>query len=69
MALLFAAEQARRASERGLHYHGGYGFMEEYDIQLFYRRAKGWALALDSPDAEYRRVADHRYAPAIRGAA
>ena len=28
---------------RALHYHGGYGFMEEYDIQLFYRRAKGWA--------------------------
>ena len=43
MAFLFAAEQAQRTSARALHYHGGYGFMEEYDIQLFYRRAKGWA--------------------------
>ena len=43
MAFLFAAEQAQRTSDRALHFHGGYGFMEEYDIQLFYRRAKGWA--------------------------
>ena len=45
MALLFGAEQAQWAADRALHYHGGYGFMEEYDIQLFYRRAKGWPLA------------------------
>lgn len=63
MAFLFAAEQARRASERALHYHGGYGFMEEYDVQLFYRRAKGWALILQDPDREYARLADLRYGP------
>ena len=40
---------AQRASDRALHFHGGYGFMEEYDIQLFYRRAKGWALVLADP--------------------
>ena len=61
MAFLFAAEQAQRASERALHFHGGYGFMEEYDIQLFYRRAKGWANVLDEPA--------HEYAPARRPAA
>ena len=38
-----------------LHFHGGYGFMEEYDIQLFYRRAKGWANVLDEPAREYAR--------------
>jgi len=63
MAFLFAAEQAQRASERVLHYHGGYGFMEEYDIQLFYRRAKGWANVLDQPSREYARLADLRYGP------
>ena len=63
MALLFAAEQARVASERGLHFHGGYGFMEEYDIQLSYRRAKGWALVLADPRREYRHLADLRYGP------
>ena len=61
MAFLFAAEQAQRASDRALHFHGGYGFMEEYDIQLFYRRAKGWANVLDEPAREYARLADLRY--------
>jgi hypothetical protein len=61
MALLFAAEQARVASERGLHFHGGYGVMVEYDIQLFYRRAKGWALVLADPRAELHHLADLRY--------
>ena len=35
--------------------------MEEYDIQLFYRRAKGWPLVLDDPSREYQRFADRRY--------
>jgi alkylation response protein AidB-like acyl-CoA dehydrogenase len=63
MAFLFCAEQAQIASTRALHYHGGYGFMEEYDAQLFYRRAKGWALVLDDPALEYQRVAAARYGP------
>jgi hypothetical protein len=63
MAFLFAAEQAQRSSDRALHFHGGYGFMEEYDIQLFYRRAKGWANVLDQPAGEYARLADLRYGP------
>jgi alkylation response protein AidB-like acyl-CoA dehydrogenase len=63
MAFLFAAEQAQRATDRALHYHGGYGFMEEYDIQLFYRRAKGWANVLDEPGREWARLADLRYGP------
>ena len=61
MAFLFAAEHAQRASDRALHFHGGYGFMEEYDIQLFYRRAKGWANVLDDPAREYAHLADLRY--------
>jgi alkylation response protein AidB-like acyl-CoA dehydrogenase len=61
MAFLFAAEQAQRASERALHFHGGYGFMVEYDIQLYYRRAKGWPLVLTPPSREYQRLAASRY--------
>jgi alkylation response protein AidB-like acyl-CoA dehydrogenase len=63
MALLFAAEQARVTSERGLHFHGGYGVMVEYDIQLFYRRAKGWALVLGNAREELHHLADLRYGP------
>ena len=45
MAFAYAAELAPRAAETCLHVHGGYGFSEEYDVQLHYRRACGWALA------------------------
>jgi alkylation response protein AidB-like acyl-CoA dehydrogenase len=68
MAFLFAAEQAQRASDRALHFHGGYGFMEEYDVQLFYRRAKGWANVLDEPAREYAHLADLRYGPVATAA-
>jgi alkylation response protein AidB-like acyl-CoA dehydrogenase len=58
MAFVFAADVATTATDRSLHVHGGYGFSEEYDIQLFYRRARGWSLVLDDPAAESRRLAD-----------
>jgi len=61
MALLFAAEHAQIACERALHFHGGYGFMQEYDIQLYYRRAKGWPLVLDSVPRELERLGARRY--------
>lgn len=61
MAFAFSAETARDASYRSLHFHGGYGFMLEYDIQLYYRRARAWAQVGMDPRRAYRRVADRRY--------
>ncbi|HVU60548.1 MAG TPA: acyl-CoA dehydrogenase [Mycobacteriales bacterium] len=58
MALGFAAETARDTSYYALHFHGGYGFMLEYPIQLYYRRARSWAAVLESPQASFRRVGD-----------
>ncbi len=58
MAFVFAAQAAAHATDRSLHFHGGYGYAQEYDIQLYYRRARGWALVLDDPTNEYRRIAD-----------
>ena len=63
MAFSFAAETARDATAVALHVHGGYGFMLEYDIQLYYRRSRGWTNVLMSPAAAARRVADRRYGP------
>ncbi|MFN3214929.1 MAG: acyl-CoA dehydrogenase family protein [Acidimicrobiales bacterium] len=57
MAFLFAAETALAAAAASLQYHGGYGFAEEYDIQLYYRRAKGWPLQYGEPALEYQRLA------------
>lgn len=57
MALVAAGEAAAIATDRSLHVHGGYGFSEEYDIQLYYRRARALAYVLGDPAAECRRLA------------
>jgi alkylation response protein AidB-like acyl-CoA dehydrogenase len=58
MAFLFSAEVAERAASWSLHFHGGYGFMLEYDVQLFYRRAKAWPLAPGARASVSQRFAD-----------
>ncbi len=62
LACAFNAEAAREASYRSLHYHGGYGFMLEFDIQLYFRRAKAWPALLAEPAALYARAAGYRLA-------
>ena len=61
MAFGVAAETARDATYRSLHVHGGYGFMLEQDVQLHYRRARGWARVWGDTRRGYRRAATHRY--------
>lgn len=63
MAFAFAYETARDATYRSLHVHGGYGFGMEGDIQLYYRRVRGWAMAYGEPSIALDRVADARYGP------
>ncbi|HEX4394289.1 MAG TPA: acyl-CoA dehydrogenase family protein [Mycobacterium sp.] len=67
MAFVFAAETAYHATTHSLHVHGGYGFMEEYDIQLYYRRAKAWAAVFADPRRELLTVADRRFGPVTTG--
>jgi alkylation response protein AidB-like acyl-CoA dehydrogenase len=69
MAFVFSADTATRSTDRSLHFHGGYGFSEEYDIQLYYRRARGWALVFDDPSRECLRLADGLFGPIAAGAA
>ncbi len=61
MAFAFAYESARDATRRSLHVHGGYGFGMEGDIQLYYRRVRGWALVYGEPNVALDRLADARY--------
>ncbi len=63
MAFLFATRAARRASSVSLHVHGGYGFTLEYDIQLYYRRAQSWPLALGDPRQGVAHLADSLFGP------
>jgi alkylation response protein AidB-like acyl-CoA dehydrogenase len=65
LACAFSAEAAREASYRSLHYHGGYGFMLEFDIQLYFRRAKAWPALFGEPAVMYARAAVNRLSTLI----
>ncbi len=67
MAFVFAGDVAALATDRSLHVHGGYGFAEEYDIQLYYRRARGWALVLGDPAQECLALADRLWPQQVSG--
>ena len=57
-AYLAAGRAARDAAGASLHVHGGYGFMLEYDVQLYFRRAAAWPLVLGDPASERAHLAD-----------
>lgn len=61
MAFAWNASAASDAAARSLHVHGGYGLSLEYDIQLYHRRAKAWALAAGDPSEELQRVFARRF--------
>ena len=60
LAFGFAADSARDVTAHALHVHGGYGFMMEYDIQLYWRRARAWSNVWGEPTRAYRRAAAMR---------
>lgn len=57
MALAFAAETAERTAATSLHAHGGYGYTIEYDIQLYFRRAKALGLVMGGVEHLYTELA------------
>jgi alkylation response protein AidB-like acyl-CoA dehydrogenase len=57
MAFAFASETAALVTKRAVQYHGSYGVSTEYDIQLYFRRARGWSLLLGDPTRQHREVA------------
>jgi alkylation response protein AidB-like acyl-CoA dehydrogenase len=65
MAFAFATETAERATYDAIHFHGGYGFMLEHDVQLHYRRVRGWGRVWGDAEAAYRRAADARYGGSV----
>jgi alkylation response protein AidB-like acyl-CoA dehydrogenase len=58
MAYIFASQVAREATRRSLQCHGGYGYSAEYDIQLFYRRVRGWSVLGGSKPSLQRELAE-----------
>ena len=68
IAKLIASEAAMDNARDATQIHGGYGFMLEYDIQLYFRRAKAWAAQFAEPAVLYARAEAHRLAAAPGGA-
>jgi alkylation response protein AidB-like acyl-CoA dehydrogenase len=58
MAFAFAADTAALTTRKAVQYHGSYGVSLEYDIQLYFRRARGWPLVLGDPAHQHRELAD-----------
>ena len=57
MLFWWATRTATNSVAHSLHTFGGYGLTNEYDLQLYHRRAKAWPLALGDPEAELVRGA------------
>jgi alkylation response protein AidB-like acyl-CoA dehydrogenase len=57
MAYAYTTRLTERVAAECLHLHGGIGYTMEHDIQLYFRRAKAWPLALGDPRDEFLRVA------------
>jgi alkylation response protein AidB-like acyl-CoA dehydrogenase len=67
MAFLYAARVAMETATTGVHTLGGLGFCLESDMQLYFRRAKGWANVLGDPARQLQVIADELYGPVGEG--
>jgi alkylation response protein AidB-like acyl-CoA dehydrogenase len=52
MLFWWVTRTATRGVAHALHTFGGYGLTNEYDVQLYHRRAKSWGLVLGDPRGE-----------------
>jgi alkylation response protein AidB-like acyl-CoA dehydrogenase len=57
MAKAFTNEACRQATNDGIQIHGGYGFMMEFDLQLYFRRARALEANLGNSDLNREIVA------------
>jgi alkylation response protein AidB-like acyl-CoA dehydrogenase len=62
VAYLHARDVANRAASVGIHVQGGFGFTLESDLQLYFRRAKGWTVVSGDAYDDLRALGDVRYA-------
>ncbi|MFQ5895632.1 MAG: acyl-CoA dehydrogenase family protein, partial [Nitrospinota bacterium] len=57
MAKLFASEAALRAADRALQIHGGYGYIDEYPVQRYYRDARLLTIGEGTSEVQRRIIA------------
>ncbi|WP_037488480.1 acyl-CoA dehydrogenase family protein, partial [Sphingobium indicum] len=54
-----ASRAGREATITAHQLHGGIGYMEEFDLQFYSRRAKGWELKWGTPDQMLSKITDY----------
>ena len=57
VAKAFAAQAYRAATVNAVQLHGGIGYMQEYDLQFYYRRARAEEVLLGTTEDHLERVA------------
>jgi alkylation response protein AidB-like acyl-CoA dehydrogenase len=68
MAFIFASETTFHTCREALQFHGGYGVTLEYDIQMLFRRAKAWPLAIGDIRRQYHALGNELFPIANAGA-
>jgi hypothetical protein len=64
MAYRYAESAAVHGTIVGVHTLGGVGVTVESDVQLYFRRTKGWTLVAGDPERELDHIADAMFGPA-----
>ena len=59
MAKVFASEMANRVAYRALQIHGGYGYMQEYPVERYYRDARVFTLYEGTSEIQRTVIAKH----------
>ena len=61
LAYWFSTQVSTRAVTRAMRAFGGYGMSLEYDIQLYFRRVRGWCLTAGDPQDELVAAGDRQW--------
>ena len=59
MAKIFAVDLSKRATKFALQYHGGYGYIEDFGIEKYYRDAVGLSVVFQRPRQDAMRLSQH----------
>jgi alkylation response protein AidB-like acyl-CoA dehydrogenase len=59
MAKVFASEMANKVAYQALQIHGGYGYMQEYPVERYYRDARVFTLYEGTSEIQRTVIAKH----------
>jgi len=59
MAKVFASEMANKVAYQALQIHGGYGYIEEYPVERYYRDARVFTIYEGTSEIQRRVIANH----------